>query len=302
MQRHDYLFLLGAPKSGTTSVAHWLGGLEDTVLSRRKETLYFTDYAQREWSGPGAGYTQGAPKTLEDFYDQFSHEPDANLRIEASTDTLSCASGFRKLLEFRERPEVRSVKILAVLRDPVERIVSEFEHTLRFGWQKPDLLASLRREDERRSRGWHPLFYHVFRSRYADQLAAFQAAFGKDLLIVDYLTLGDPQTMKTLADFAGRPLPEVAQKLERRNEREVFGRPELARLTGHGAARKLARLVVPKPLRAGIRNTLRGARVERIQPSAAEIAFIMGRLRDDIEACLRNPAIPTENWTCRAYL
>lgn len=302
MQSYDYLFLLGAPKSGTTSVAQWLGGLEDTVLARRKETLYFTDYAQRQWRGPGAGYTLGAPKTLEEFYDQFSDKPEASLRIEASTDTLSCASGLRKLVEFRDRPDVRSVKIVAVLRDPVERIVSEFEHTLRFGWQKPDLLSSLRREDERRIRGWHPLFYHVFRSRYADQLAAFQAAFGSDLLIVDYQTLGEPQTLQRLADFAGRPLPAAAHVLERRNSREVFARPELSRLTAHGAARKLACLIIPKPLRSGIRNALRGARVERIQPSATEIAFIMGRLRDDIEACLRNPDIPTDNWSCRAYL
>lgn len=302
MRSHDYLFLLGAPKSGTTSVAHWLGELEGSVLARRKETLYFTDYACRTWTGPGAGYASGAPRSIDEFFDQFSDKPDARLRIEASTDTLSHRDSCKRLLAFRDRPDVGSVRIVAILRDPIERIVSEFEHTLKYGWQKPDLLASLQQEDARRRAGWHPLFYHVFRSRYAEQLGVFQEAFGPDLRIVDYKALADPGAMDELAQFAGRPQRAVPIQIPSRNAREVYARPRLQRFVCNETARRIARAVIPQPMRDCVRSRLRGPSVDRIEPNAAEITFIMSRLRADIQACVDSPEIPTDSWTCPAYL
>ena len=50
----NYIFLIGAPKCGTSNLAAMLGALPEIALARGKEPCFFTDFAERRWSGPGA--------------------------------------------------------------------------------------------------------------------------------------------------------------------------------------------------------------------------------------------------------
>ena len=146
------------------------------MLSAKKETLYFTDFANRTWSGPGADFVHNTPRCSAAFEAQFSADPEASLRIEASTDNLSCPVAAENIARFAERRDVKDIWISAILRDPVERIISEYEHTLRLGWQSGSLLHSLQCEKDRRSNGWHPLFWHIERTRYATQISRYLAS------------------------------------------------------------------------------------------------------------------------------
>jgi hypothetical protein len=292
----DYLIILGAPKCATTSVAFWLGALPDTAIARRRETLFFTDYPDRRWQGPGAGFVDGAARDDTAFRACFAHAPDAGLRVESSTDNLSCAVTCDRIAAFRARDDVRSVKVLAITRDPVERIVSEFEHTLRLGWQSADLMASLRAERQRTEDGWHPLFQHVRRSSYASQLAPFKEAFGDDLLILDYHRIKTPETLERLTAFAGRAGADTAAGLKQFNARRVYARPRTEQAIQNPRARAIARALVPKGLRDGVRSILRGKPRQRHEARAEERAFILDALRDEIAACVADPAIPTGNW------
>ncbi len=302
MDGKDYLIVLGAPKCGTTSLAAWLAQLPDTALSRTKETMFFTDFAGRSWSGPGAGFAEAIPVKDAEFRAQFAHAPDAGLRIEASTDNLSCAAAWARIKAFSERDEVASVRLVAILRDPVERIVSEFEHTLRFGWQPNDFTASLRAEKERRDAGWHPLFGHIFRSRYYEQLERFRSVFPRDqLLVLDYHELGDARTLARLAAFAGRDATDIDPQLARKNAREVHARPRSKQLLKNQTALKLARSFTPKPLRARVRRIVSGPQVARIEPHEVDRAYILRALRVDVRNCIGDPDIPTSHWSCAGH-
>lgn len=292
----DYLVVIGAPKCGTTSLATWLSRLPDAAMAKSKETLFFTDYPARQWSGPGAGFTANAAVSEADFRAEFDHAPDAGLRIEASTDNMSCPAACARIAAFAARDDVRSLKVVAVLRDPIDRIVSEFEHTLRLGWQKPDLMASLKAEPDRVAEGWHPLFHHVDRSRYATQLAPFKAAFGEDLMIVDFHRISALDTLARLAAFAGRGDAELPAGLERQNARTVYARPRAETVLRNARAASAARAIVPRALRARVRAMLRGAPQSRYAPTPDERAFMTDLLRDDIERCRADPDIPTDHW------
>lgn len=300
MDGKQYVVLIGAPKCGTTSLAAWLGELPDAALARYKETMFFTDYGSRDWTGPGAKFIEYAISDEAAFEDQFAHAPGARLRIEATTDNLSHPGALERIQEFAARDDVRSVKLVAVLRDPVKRIVSEYEHTLRMGWQTGSLLASLEAEEARIRDGWQPLFHHVKRSRYAAQLARFRAAFGDDLLILDYHSLSDPETLPRLAAFVGRDGDGQPEALERRNARAVYANPEAEQVLRNKSALTLARAMVPKKLRPALRGLLRGKPQDRYRPDAAETKFILDALGEDIDACFADPEIPTGHWTCRA--
>jgi hypothetical protein len=292
----DYLVVLGAPKCGTTSLAAWTAQWPDTALARGKETLYFTDYTGRTWHGPGADHAAHDGGTDAGFRARFDHAPAAALRVEASTDNLSCPVTPQRIRAFADRPDVGSVRLVAVLRDPVDRIVSEFEHTLRLGWQGRPLLRSLQREERRFREMWNPLFWHVYRSRYAEQLARFRDLFGNDLLILDYHRMTEFETLARLARFAGRPLDGLPDHLERRNARQVVARPQMRNMLRDSPLARLGRLIVPPHLRPRIRAALLGGPQGRYQPSPRERAFIMDALADDIAACIRDPDIQTDRW------
>lgn len=296
MDGKDYLVIIGAPKCATSALASWLECLPDAALTRRKETLFFTDYPARRWVGPGSGHADGGSRDDTAFRAQFDHAPEAGLRIEASTDNLSCDIACARMKAFAERDDVRSLKVVAVLRDPVERIVSEFEHTLRLGWQKPDLMASLKAEARRKADGWHPMFHHVARSSYAAQLAPYKAAFGRDLLILDYHGLSEPETLPRLAAFAGRGDADMPEQMERQNTRAVHVRPQAEGVLRNRGALTVARALVPKGLRPRIRALLRGKPVARYVPTDAEHAFMRDALGADMALCAADPDIPTDNW------
>jgi len=162
-----------------TSLSAWLGEQPYAALAQTKETLYFTDFADHSWHGPSADFAARRPATVEAFDAEFHHKPEAELRIEASTDNLSCVAAAQNIAQFAQRDDVGEVWLVIVLRDPIARIVSEYEHTLRMGWQSGSLMQSLKAEPERTAQNYHPLFRHLDRSSYATQIARYKALFGR---------------------------------------------------------------------------------------------------------------------------
>ncbi|WP_372893370.1 sulfotransferase domain-containing protein [Rhodosalinus sp.] len=299
MDGRDYLIILGAPKCGTTSLAGWMAQWPETAVARGKETLYFTDYTARSWTGPGAGYAAHDGGTDEGFRARFDHAPNAALRVEASTDNLSCPLAPERIARFSRRPDVGRVRLVAVVRDPVDRIVSEFEHTLRLGWQGRSLMRSLRREPGRVASMHNPLFWHLYRSRYAEQIARFRRECPDlDLLILDYHRLGEPEVLRRLACFAGRASSQIPDRLERRNARHVVARPQAQAVLRKGALVRAGRMVVPPSLRKRVRAALLGGAAPRYEPTPRERAFILDGLAEDIAASVADPEIPTDCWTC----
>ncbi|MGI1663941.1 hypothetical protein ACRDNQ_17010 [Palleronia sp. KMU-117] len=297
MDGKRYLILLGAPKCATSSLAVWLSKLPGSALSRKKETLFFTGYGAMRWTGPGAGFADGAPKSDDEFRALFDHALDADLRIEASTDNLSCESACEAIQRFAARRDVSSLKVVAITRDPVERIISEYEHTLRLGWQSGNLLNSLRLEASRRADHWNPLFHHIHRTRYASQIARFRAAFGSDLRVIDYHELSSPRVLRGLAAFAGSDARTLPDTLGHLNVRKVYSRPLVEQQLSKSPLRKHVGWLVPKAMRSRVRSILRGAPQDRYQPTREERAFILNALRPEIEACIADPEIETKHWT-----
>lgn len=297
MDNKNYLFLVGAPKCGTSSLAHWLGTQQGVALSRQKETMFFTDFAEQHWAGPGAeNFASTIVAKDAEFREQFSDDFTAGLRVEASTDHLWCPGAAERIAAFAARDDVGNVSVVAILRDPVARIVSEYEHTLRLGWQTAGLMDSLKSEADRREKGWHPLFAHILRSRYHQQITQYRRCFSDNLLVLDFHTLADPATLQSLADFAEIAC-DTSDTPGKKNARDVPGRPKLARILRTRHLTSLGRSLVPKRYRKFVRGKLEGGRMGRYQPSQSELAFIRGALAADIEACVRDPGIATDNWS-----
>lgn len=131
------IFLLGAQKSGTTSLAVALEKLDGVCLSRPKEPMlisrdevelhphYFanTPEAWENWN------IDARPELLADAYAKcFSHAGERDLRCDASTSYLPSMRSPERIRALNPR-----AKFVIILRDPAKRAHSNWWHHIKNG-------------------------------------------------------------------------------------------------------------------------------------------------------------------------
>lgn len=172
--------IIGGQKCGTTSLFRWLGESPAVDLPTRKEAHFFTSQFELglDW------YRARFP----------SRDPG---RREPITGEASTSYMHHPLAAERLASVAPSTRLIALLRDPVERAVSGYWHEVRKGREHLDLMTALDAEDERLAAdagrvaaepGYRSFAaeHYGYRTRglYADQLQGWLSIFGADQLLV----------------------------------------------------------------------------------------------------------------------
>jgi hypothetical protein len=151
------LIVIGGLKCGTTSLHHYLSLHPDVAMSRPKELNFFI--AELNWELGRGWYA--------------SHfDPGSPIRGESSPHYTN-RPRFEGVAE-RMRSLVPEARIVYVVRDPIERLLSHYLHNLG-GSYDPRPLAEALADD--RSAYWQ-------RSRYAYQVEPYVEAFGADRVAI----------------------------------------------------------------------------------------------------------------------
>ena len=138
---------IGAMKSGTSSLRRYLGAHPDVFTSRRKEPNFFNRHEPR-----------GRP--LEDYQELFAGGEEAAARGESSVNYTKRHMWPRAAERIaRTLPDVR---LVVVLRDPIDRIRSHYRHSVAAGRATRPIDEDLERTDN-----------YVLTSCYAWQLEAY---------------------------------------------------------------------------------------------------------------------------------
>jgi hypothetical protein len=168
--------VIGAAKSGTTSLFRYLDQHPDIFMTPLKETLFFAPDCRK---GADDGAQQGV-STLEAYEALFEGAEHCKAIGEASPQYLysSVAAGLVKDL-------IPTAKLVAVLRHPAERAYSAFLHLVRDGVEPiTDFRQALAAESARRDEGRDPLWLYTDVSHYYGQLCRFLDQFPPDQLQV----------------------------------------------------------------------------------------------------------------------
>jgi hypothetical protein len=168
--------IIGAAKSGTTALANFLQK-HPQVHIPAKEPDYFSGWGFRIpfIEPPGITYVRLPEKcdTLEQYTALFSNAGNALARGEASTSYLyepTAAANIHQLL-----PDVR---LVAILRQPVERAFSHFVMHMRSGHEpEQDFYKAIADDTRRRSANWLPGMSYLHGSRYPEQLSPYFQLF-----------------------------------------------------------------------------------------------------------------------------
>ncbi|MCC7087153.1 MAG: sulfotransferase [Pirellulales bacterium] len=188
--RKPNLFIVGAMKSGTSSLHNYLGDHPEVFMCEPKEPCYFVAKEELNWPAIEAwGFWKGEQNYLK-LFENAGH---ATIIGESSTlytkaPHINGVPG--RIAQFN--PEAR---LIYVMRDPVERTISHYWHHVNHNdeWREP--LAAIRDSS---------LYRDV--SNYAMQLDPYVRLFGIDRIFVltfEELTAAPARTLAKVFHWLG---------------------------------------------------------------------------------------------------
>ena len=164
--------ILGAAKSGTTALYHYLKQHPQVYLSPIKETEFFAfEGEELNFQGP-KDLPRLSITTLEDYQAQFDSVEDEIAIGEASPVYLYSSKAPERIYNY-----LPDAKLIVILRNPVERAYSQFLMFIRDGREPlQDFMQAVDEEDTRIAKnwawGWHYLrlgLYHQQLKRYVER-------------------------------------------------------------------------------------------------------------------------------------
>lgn len=199
----DFL-VLGAQKAGTTSLHEMLARHSEISLPEIKETHFFS-HADRAALG-------------RDWYEaQFTKRPNASLKGEIDPEYLYTPSAAANI-----RAKTNVSKFVIVLRHPLDRAFSQYQMSVRRGYEPLDFPTALEQEASRmagRSAGFaQDHWSYAARSLYFEQIMRFLTIFPQSSFL--YLRSDDLSATgyKRLCNFLGvKPLAGDLEQSPRLN-------------------------------------------------------------------------------------
>jgi hypothetical protein len=199
----DFL-IIGAPKAGTTALHVALSRHPQLFMTRVKEPKFFlTDGPPPTGGGPGDAATfRKYVWRRSDYEALFATAPDGALCGESTTLYLRDAAACRRI-----RKTIPDVKLVAVLRDPVDRAHSNWTHLRSAGLEpEADFRRACALEEQRMAAGWAQFWRYLGQGRYGEQLADLYSLFPREqVLLLMYRDLRERpiETFDTVCGFLG---------------------------------------------------------------------------------------------------
>jgi hypothetical protein len=263
--------MIGAAKAGTSSLYAYLRQHPDVFLSEVRECDFFALEGERpSFTGPGDGIAFRRYITTVDRYQKLFRRAAERRAVGESSDLylyspVSCE---------RIRRYLPDVKLIVVLRNPVDRAYSQYKHLVRDGREPlATFEQALAAEESRIASGWHPIWHLKARGFYSAQLAGYLDVFPRDRIAVhlyDDFVAEPRRVLRALYEFLDVD-PGFAPDMSLRYN--VSGSPR-SRLLHAFLARPLAVKDAVKPLLpAPVRHRLRAKLMNRnIVPDRSSIS------------------------------
>lgn len=256
------LFVLGVQKCGTTSLADLLNEHPEVFVPSIKETYFFN---------LDANFSKGADWFEKEFYST-QRAQDVKWRGDATPFYLGSKEAIDRIAEYADA----EARFIVILRDPVKRAISAYQHMQRLGHETLPLAEALEQEQARietaraqNDRWWR--FAYTTIGHYGEQIAYAQSVLGADrLMVLRQEELKDmPSLQKKLSEFLGLSAPFPAQIKTKANAASM-PRFKILRniLTRPNVLKSIAQKVLPRELRTriGVRlNSLNAKKVSRME-------------------------------------
>ena len=164
--------IVGAAKSGTTSLVHYLSQHPDIFIPSRKELRYFVSHQIYSTNSNDPLLPRILEQSLlskEDYYREF--DVNFNWRGEASVHYLyHYGESIPKI-----KNELGDIPIFIILRNPVKRALSNYEYLYNIHKNSPE--EEFEKESEYKDMNFNCFWYYKDLGLYSEQVQAFKNSF-----------------------------------------------------------------------------------------------------------------------------
>lgn len=277
--------IIGAAKAGTTSLWDFLKMHPQVFMPAGiKETHFFAfEGTKPDFRGPGDAdaVNRGAVTDLETYEGLFEGGAGYRAVGEASTSYL-----YHPATPGRIKAYIPDAKIIAILRNPIERAFSAYLHHIRDGRETVwDFATALALEPERIAANWEQLWHYRSMGMYHSQLVNYYSAFDssqirvyifEDLVADERAVLSDLLRFLGVDDAAGVGLRRLNASSHTRVPRI---RVAEASVRGDHLVKRAAHRFLPAPVVSRARNLL----TRRVELSPSVRRMLVETYRDDVE-------------------
>lgn len=285
----DFL-VIGAPKAGSTALHAALVQHPELFLSTPKEPKFFLTGerppSRSAHRGPGDAHSaQEWIWRRDDYESLFAAAPAGALTGESTPFYLWDRAAHRRI-----RNLVPDVKLIAVIRDPIERAYSNWTHLWCDGLEtEANFLSACAREPYRAISGYAPFWRYLELGRYGQQLSNLFEVFPREQVhIVRYRELVDApaKTLDTIADFLG-VTPGIVDSIPKSNlsgwaDDSLPNRVLRQVIRGGARAGSHVRPEAWRSIERPLTSTLRRGGADRPQLSVGDRRELIPRFRDDV--------------------
>ena len=191
--------IIGAAKSGTTAIYTYIKQHPQIFMSDQKELRYFS-YSDEPSNETPADFIHPSVTTLEEYEHHFDAVSDENVIGESSPTYLYTPGTAERI-----KTVLPNVKLLAILRNPIDRAYSAYTHALR-EWKEPagSFDFALQQEQARIAAGWGMLWHYKKAGLYSQQLMSYFNVFDKEkikVVLYDDLVLDTNNLLREIFRF-----------------------------------------------------------------------------------------------------
>lgn len=194
--------IIGAAKSGTSSLYRYISQHPDIFMSPVKEPHFFGyEDAPPQAQGPD-DFVNTAITNIDAYKELF-----AGVTAERAIGEASPTYLYLPRAQERIRVHVPGAKLIAILRHPADRAFSAYMHVMRDHRETAvDFREALSLEDERIAANWGPIWHYTAAGFYSQQLSRFYEHFDRDQIRVylyDDFAENPVRLVQDIFDFLG---------------------------------------------------------------------------------------------------
>ena len=231
--------IIGASKSGTTSIYHYLQQHPDIFLSKiQKEGRYFSQMSDC-FNGPGdESIRNSIPKDFDRYLSFFKDYSKEKAIGDISPEYLYFYSECIPLIKSKLG---HNVKIIVILRSPIERAYSSYSHFKRDKRETLSFEDALQEEENRKIKKWLWSWQYKNSGLYYKQVKQYLENFNEvKVFLYEDLKENTPQLLKDLCEFIN---VDSTFEFDTRYKYNVSGDPKSQVLYQIESARKFIKLL-----------------------------------------------------------
>jgi len=194
--------IAGTAKCGTSSLHNYLAQHPQIFMSKAKEPRFITSqFTPFPLNGPGDHKVERwYIKRYDDYAKLFENANNAIAIGESSADTSYFYKGSIPVI----KKYLGDPKIIIMLRNPVKRAFSAYQHLVRDNRETIPFAEALEKEPERIKNNWELIYHYTAVSKYYEPVKAFQENFSHVKIVLNEdLEKRPNETLKEIFEFLG---------------------------------------------------------------------------------------------------